>query len=134
MRALIADDETTMRLVLRLKLETMGWVVDEASSGEEALGLAREAPYDTVVLDYLMPGHTGLDVGRELRREGYVGTILLYSAYLTPALEREALAAGLIPVSKTQFSELVERLQGAAEAAGQRASGGAPPFSSQDVV
>ena len=116
MRALVVDDEASMRLVLRLKLETMGWDVDEACSGDEALARWREAPPDSVVVDYLMPGRTGLDVGETLRAEGYAGPILLYSAYLTPQLKQDAEAAGLVPVSKVQFSELAELLQRAAGA------------------
>jgi CheY-like chemotaxis protein len=115
MRVLVVDDEATVRVVLRIKLETMGWCVDEARSGDEALARCRKAPPDAVVLDHRMRGRTGLDVAKVLREEGYAGTILLYSAYVTPSLQADARAAGLVAVPKTQFADVVQLLQRAAE-------------------
>ena len=111
MRVLVVDDESTVRVVLRIKLETMGWAVEEADSGEAALAQWRETQPDVVVLDHRMTGDTGLEVARRLRDEGYDRTIVLYSAYLTSELERQARASELLVVPKTQFSDLVQILQ-----------------------
>jgi CheY-like chemotaxis protein len=115
MRVLVVDDEAAVRVVLRIKLETMGWVVDEAGSADDALARCRQSSPDAVVLDQRMSALTGLEVAKLLRGEGYNGRILLYSAYLTPALESEARTVGIVAVAKTEVSELVDLLKGTVE-------------------
>ena len=110
-RLLVVDDNTGVRLVLRTKLEIMGWIVDEAESGDQALERYRSSMPDMVILDQRMPGRSGLEVALELRAEGFTGCIIIYSAYLTPDLEAEAHAATLVTVAKTDFSELVTVLR-----------------------
>lgn len=110
-RLLVVDDNSGVRLVLRTKLETMGWYVDEAESGEEALEQYRAAAPDMVILDQRMPGLSGLDVAKELRALGFTGCIIIYSAYLTPQLEADAHLSGLVTIAKTDFSELVTVLR-----------------------
>ena len=110
-RLLVVDDNTGVRVVLRTKLETMGWTVDEADSGEQALERYRATTPDMVILDQRMPGRSGLEVAKELRADGFDGCIVIYSAYLTPVLEADAEAAGLVTVAKTDFSELVTVLR-----------------------
>ncbi len=110
-RLLVVDDNTGVRLVLRAKLEMMGWNVDEAGSGDEALARYRAAVPDMVILDQRMPGRSGLEVAKELRTLGFNGCIIIYSAYLTPELEADAHSSGLITIAKTDFSELVTVLR-----------------------
>ena len=67
-RILIVDDDYALRRVLHTTLFAAGFDVAEASSGEEALALARVVRYDVVLLDLRMPGKSGLETCRELRR------------------------------------------------------------------
>lgn len=101
--------------MLRIRLEMMGFAVEDVGSGEEALACCRRSPPDAIVLDQRMPGLSGLEVGRELRDTGYRGFVLLYSAYLTPIVEEEAHTLGLAVVPKTQVTELVDLLREALE-------------------
>jgi two-component system KDP operon response regulator KdpE len=67
-RLLIVDDDYSIRRALHMTLYAQGYEVTEASSGDEALSLARAVRYDAVLLDINMPGRNGVEVCRELRR------------------------------------------------------------------
>ena len=67
-KVLIVDDESSIRRALRGALQTMGFDVGDASTGEAALQLVREAPYDVVLLDINMPGIGGIQTCRAIRQ------------------------------------------------------------------
>ena len=67
-KVLIVDDEFAIRRALRNTLQTMGFVVDDASTGEAALQIVHESQYDVVLLDINMPGIGGIQACREMRR------------------------------------------------------------------
>jgi two-component system KDP operon response regulator KdpE len=67
-RLLIVDDDYSIRRALHMTLYAQGFDVTEASSGDEALSLARAVRYDAVLLDINMPGRDGMEVCRELRK------------------------------------------------------------------
>jgi two-component system, OmpR family, KDP operon response regulator KdpE len=67
-KILIVDDDASVRRALHTTLRTLGFGTSEASGGEEAMLLARTAPYDVVLLDINMPGLDGLETCRQLRR------------------------------------------------------------------
>ena len=66
-RALIVDDDPVIRLLAGRALEGVGFAIDEAESGREAVKQARRAPPDLVVLDLVMPGDDGFETCRKLR-------------------------------------------------------------------
>jgi two-component system chemotaxis response regulator CheY len=67
-RVLIVDDSATVRLYHRGILEDAGYFVDEAWNGEEALEMAREEPFDLLLIDVDMPKLDGFALLSELRR------------------------------------------------------------------
>src|ERR1035441_6350244 len=67
-RVLIVDDESAIRRALHNALHGMGFHVDDASSGEAALDLVRDALYDVVLMDINMPGIGGIRACREIRK------------------------------------------------------------------
>jgi two-component system KDP operon response regulator KdpE len=67
-KVLVVDDEISIRRALHNTLHGMGFDVDEAGTGEAALQLVRDAPYDVVLLDINMPGIGGVGACREIRR------------------------------------------------------------------
>ena len=64
---LLVEDEPAQREVLAYNLAAEGYVVTQASNGEEALMLIQEARPDLVVLDWMMPLVSGLEVCRRLK-------------------------------------------------------------------
>jgi two-component system phosphate regulon response regulator PhoB len=66
-RVLIADDEYALRLMIQTALRPLEVETVQASDGEEALALAKAAPPDLVLLDWMMPKMTGLEVAAALR-------------------------------------------------------------------
>jgi len=64
---LCADDEINELTARKMVLESAGFNVLTARNGKDALETFRSAPVDAVVLDYFMPGMTGLSVAREMK-------------------------------------------------------------------
>lgn len=68
-RILTVDDEPDIRSLLRIMLEGQGYLVQEASSGSQALSLLQAgASFDLILLDILMPGMDGVETARALRK------------------------------------------------------------------
>jgi two-component system, OmpR family, KDP operon response regulator KdpE len=65
---LVVDDEPQIRRVLRSTLTFRGYELVEAASGEEALELARKVKPDLILLDVNLPGMSGIETCREIRR------------------------------------------------------------------
>ena len=82
-RVLLADDHPTLRLGLRVLLDRAPdiEVVAEAERGEEALAKILALQPDVAVLDCQLPGLSGPEVAREIRRRGLPTRILALSAY-----------------------------------------------------
>ena len=66
---MIVEDEASLLTMLRYNLEKEGYNVTEASDGEEAVTVADETPPDAVILDWMLPRMSGLEVCRQLRRK-----------------------------------------------------------------
>jgi two-component system phosphate regulon response regulator PhoB len=67
-RVLIVENETPLVTMLRYNLEREGFAVDEATDGEEALLHIAERQPDAVLLDWMLPLVSGLEVCRQIRR------------------------------------------------------------------
>lgn len=94
-RVLIVDDTEHMLAVVADMLRLDGFdVVATAPDGQTALELAAQTDPHVVVMDLRMPGIDGLETTRRLRAARPGQQIVLYTAYLDPEIEREALAAG----------------------------------------
>lgn len=76
-KVLIVDDEPTLLATLKYNLEREAYAVVTATDGESGLAAAREARPDLIVLDLMMPGLSGLEVCRILRRETRVPILML---------------------------------------------------------
>ena len=74
---LIVDDEPQILRVMRASLPPRGFTVRTASSGEEALEMIDKKMPDLIVLDLVMPGLTGLEVCRSIRKSSQIPIIVL---------------------------------------------------------
>ena len=64
---LLVDDEPPLRKVLQTSLTARGFSVEEASSGEQAMEVVAQRPFDLVLLDINMPGMGGLEACHRIR-------------------------------------------------------------------
>jgi DNA-binding response OmpR family regulator len=76
-RILVVDDDPEVRLLLRRTLERRGFVVQEASDGQQALDAEAAGAIDLIVLDLTLPAVDGLEVLRRVRIRGSLPVILL---------------------------------------------------------
>ncbi len=68
-RILVVDDSHLVKDIVRLRLESLGYEVSLAETGEQALDLIRANPPDLVVLDIRLPGIDGYETCRRLRQD-----------------------------------------------------------------
>jgi len=80
LRILAVDDEQMLTDLLAMALRMEGWEVRTASSGLEALQVAREFEPDALVLDIMMPDLDGMSVLRRLRESGNLVPVLFLTA------------------------------------------------------
>ncbi|MEA2639740.1 MAG: hypothetical protein QOF51_1134 [Chloroflexota bacterium] len=79
---LVVDDDPTQRKLVGTLLSSLGYTVAEAASGEAALNLCRQHPYDLVILDMIMPdGMDGTETFRRLRELEPGQRAILLSGY-----------------------------------------------------
>ena len=74
---LLVEDDARIRVAIRLALEEEGHAVVEAGSAEEALEEFRRAAADVALVDIVLPGMSGLDLCRELRKTSDVPIIVV---------------------------------------------------------
>jgi two-component system nitrate/nitrite response regulator NarL len=109
-RILIVDDHPVIRDGLRALLATQADlnVVGTAQSGAEAIRLARELEPDIILLDYGMPGMSGLDVMREMKRTALASRTILFTSMSEEADISALLQLGIRGiVSKDSPMELI---------------------------
>lgn len=76
-RVLVVEDDPTVREVTCDYLRGAGFIVDEVSDGIAALRRAAETPPDLIVLDRMLPGVSGVEVCRRIRRTSSTPVIML---------------------------------------------------------
>jgi len=76
---LVVDDEAAIRDMVRMALEMDGFTVSDASNAHQATTLLEQENIDLILLDWMMPGISGIDFASRLRREGNhnVGIIMV---------------------------------------------------------
>lgn len=78
---LVVDDEKLVRWSLRDALLSRGYEVTLAESGEEALRISREVPFDVILLDIRLPDIDGTEVLKRLKRENHPASVIMISAF-----------------------------------------------------
>lgn len=80
MRILLAEDDVKLGRLIKHMLEKEAIQVDWVVRGDAAIDYAVHSPYDVIILDWMMPGETGIAVCDHLRKQGYQGAILMLTA------------------------------------------------------
>ena len=107
MRVLVVEDEKQLAAGLRTGLEAEGFAVDIAFDGADGLWMAREHPYDAIVLDIMLPNLNGFRICAALRQEGIWTPILMLTAKDGELDEAEALDTGADDYLTKPFSYVV---------------------------
>ncbi|WP_345242397.1 response regulator [Pontibacillus salipaludis] len=116
-RILIADDEEVLRMLIVDTLEEEGYELEEAEDGIEAFEKVQNNEYDLLLLDYMMPGMTGIEVAEKIK--GLSGKERMKIMMLTAKNQQKDVdaskAAGIHyymakPFSPLQLIELVEEI------------------------
>jgi DNA-binding NarL/FixJ family response regulator len=96
LRILIVDDHAVVRRGVRSLLESQpGWEVSgEATTGREAVDLAKRLQPDVVVMDLSLPELNGLDATRQILKESPRSEILVLTMHHSEELARDVLQAG----------------------------------------
>ena len=111
MRALIVDDTPDIRFMVGFQLKMEGIAFEEAGSGEEAIERCASESFDLVVLDFRMPGLSGVDVANKLRSDQYPAQIIIYSAYVDEELQAAARTLEIPVVDKSDNERLLEAVR-----------------------
>ena len=77
MRILIVEDERAIAEVEKAYIERDGYSAEIAADGLEGIGKFREKQFDLVILDLMLPGMSGIDVCREIRRSSSAPIIMV---------------------------------------------------------
>lgn len=80
MHILLAEDDLRLGKLVKQLLEREAMTVEWVTRGDRAFEYALYSAYDVIILDWLMPGKSGLDVCLQLRKQGYQQAILLLTA------------------------------------------------------
>ena len=80
MRILLVDDECEMTAPLSLQLTREGYEVDIAHDGLVGYELIRDQTYDLLILDWMLPGQSGVSICQQLRQAGLTVPVLLLTA------------------------------------------------------
>lgn len=113
MRILVVEDDRKVASFLEQGLREDGYAVDVAHDGTDGLLKAHVYDYDLLILDIMLPGKSGYDIVRELRREGHEVPVLLLTARDSKEDVVRGLDAGADDYLTKPFSfdELLARLR-----------------------
>lgn len=92
---LLVDDDPDILDIIRLDLEDDPTIaVDTSGTAAKAIEKTQGRRYDVIITDWRMPGMTGIDLVRKLRKDGCTSLIILYSGYNMSTDIRTALDCG----------------------------------------
>ena len=111
-RVLLVDDEEQFVETLALRLEARDFVVATAFNGDQALDYLKGKDVDVVVLDVLMPGLSGIDTLREMKKIRPLTEVIMLTGHATveTAIEGMKLGAFDYLMKPTEIEELVEKI------------------------
>jgi two-component system response regulator FixJ len=112
-RICIVDDDDEVRASTRLLLESMDYSVEDFDAAEGLLRSIHESPADCLILDYHLPGLSGLDLLELLREQGVTMPAIIMTA--NPHLAARAARAGVAvvlhkPVEAENLSQWLDRI------------------------
>jgi len=114
---LVVDDDSALRFLYQVLLKSYGYSSDTAENGRLALAKLTQTSYDAVLLDYMMPGISGLTVLQHLRQHHPAIPVVMITGHTDTQMAAQALAAGARaclykPFDCRQLQEVVKAILG----------------------
>ena len=114
-RILITDDSSSQRIILSGMLEKLGYEVDTAGNGQEALEKIHANPPDCLLLDNLMPVMNGLETLEALQARNISLPIIMLTADIQEWLKTRCLELGATtflnkPIKQPQIQEALQQV------------------------
>lgn len=103
-KILAVDDDTEVRDIIFVYLDSLGFDVDIADCGEKGLELFDKNDYDLVITDIKMPGISGVELAEEIFKRDFKGGIIFISGYLGEYSEDMVLSLGIDAYLKKPFN------------------------------
>lgn len=121
MKVLLAEDDRNLGRLLSMLLRKQNIIVEWTENGNDAYEKCYSDGYDVLILDWMLPGMSGVELCRKLRDEEYSGKILLLTARDTVEDKVEGLNSGAddYMVKPFDVQELVARLNALLRRPGQ---------------
>src|SRR5262245_17401913 len=91
---LVVDDEGAIRYSVSKTLQRIGYEVDEASTGEEAVDMMKRREYEVVLTDIRMPGITGVELLKRIKDASPDAIVILMTGYASLGTAVESLRLG----------------------------------------
>ena len=116
-RILLVDDEKEYVETLAERLRTRGFHVTEAFSGDEALEKLKEFNFDVTILDVLMPGMSGIEALKEIKKLKPLTEVLMLTGHATIETAIEGMKKGAYDylLKPCKMDLLLEKINGAYE-------------------
>ena len=119
-KVLLVDDEPDLKFTTRKILERGGYEVSECSNGKECLSCLKEMKPDIILLDIMMPGLSGWEIGREIKEDPKTRQIPLIIFTIRDSIEdkersfkySKADAHITKPFSKQHLVDTIEKVLG----------------------
>ncbi|MEG0296691.1 MAG: response regulator [Clostridium sp.] len=96
MRILIVDDEKNIRISIERCLKSEGYDLEVACNGEEAVNFIRQNKYDLILLDIQMPKKSGIEVLKEIRKQGIITKVIMMTAFGTVDIAVDIMKLGAV--------------------------------------
>lgn len=118
-RILVVDDDESILEFLTMILEGAGFLVETADHGKKAVDIVAADGLSAVLLDYMMPDQSGLEVAAKLRDIHPKMPIFIVTAYDSPELRAEAARYGVYDVIGKPFQpeDLIQKIREALQPA-----------------
>jgi DNA-binding NtrC family response regulator len=102
---LVVDDEPKLRHILRIKLESRGYAVDDAENGRQALEMLESGVYDLVISDIKMPVMDGFELLAAIKEMDYPCPVIFITAFASIDSAVDSLKKGAIDYISKPFED-----------------------------
>jgi DNA-binding NtrC family response regulator len=111
-KVLLVDDEQQFVETLAQRLEARGFVVDTALDGDRCLAILKDKDLDVVVLDVQMPGRSGIDTLKEIKKLRPLSEVIMLTGHATVQMAIDGMKLGAYDflMKPTEIDELVEKI------------------------